>query len=573
MRKYVYSLALVLVVTAGLQTDHFRIAQADDQIPAATFSTILDTLDLYGGPGILEGTFQTAGGLPDSQGWTTSDGTASVHDSWNISPYKAANLDPQVTDNNAWWCGQEFPACSNDTVGGYGNDWYTSLAWEGVVTDSSLPATVTVTGILNNDTEPGYDFTRLNFATAGPQFHDTMVLDGTVVGLDFSESFTYNPGDYLGDLGEVMVRLTFRSDADWSDEDCYYPSNGAVQVDNLQVTISQTGYPDLVSPAETCEPGDPVQWEIIPNKGYGNFAQLWTDLQDDDPVADNFSPQWAFIDDGIIEPDTGGTKCRLGTGCYGPDSLVVDIWGGLQNNLVPGLKNHVTSPAIELPIPTGLPDTPDLVLDELILSADAYFHCDPACASFMALGFDILSTADPAGQENWVVAGLPLFYIADGPEYKRISRVFSLDSLVPGALFVKIRITADDIRMSYCWTALFSTPAPYFDNVRLQAGLKDSASPVPEMPGGFQISLHPNPFNPAVEIRWFLPRDGELEILVYDISGRLVRSLVKEIAIAGPGSVMWQGDDDQGQSVPAGVYFCKVRNAGETLVQKMTLLK
>jgi len=93
------------------------------------------------------------------------------------------------------------------------------------------------------------------------------------------------------------------------------------------------------------------------------------------------------------------------------------------------------------------------------------------------------------------------------------------------------------------------------------------------MPEGFQISLHPNPFNPAVEISWFLPRDGELEILVYDISGRLVRSLVKETAMAGPGSVMWRGDDQQGQSVPAGVYFCKVRSAGETFVRKMTLLK
>ncbi len=573
MRKSAFSLALTLAVIAGLSTNHFRIAEAKDQISAATFSTIIDTIDIYGGPGTLEGTFQTADGLPDEQGWTTSDGTAPDQDFWNISQYNAANLDPGVTDNNAWWCGQDFPACLDDTVGGYGNSWNTSLAWLGIVTDNSLPAVITVTGILNNDSEPGYDHTRLNFATAGNQFHDTMVLDGMVVGLDFSESFTYNPGDYLGNLGEVMVRLTFQSDGGWSDEDCDWPTRGAAQIDNLQVTISQIGYPDLVSPVETCEPGDPVQWKYIPTKGYGNFAKLWTDLQDVDPLVDNFSPQWAFIDDGIIEPGTGGTKCTLGTGCYGPDSLVVDIWGGLQNNIIPGLKNHVTSPAIEIPIASSLPGLPGLVVDELILSADAYFHCDPACGAFMALGFDILSTADPTGQDNWVLTPPSLFYLSDIPEYKRITRVFSMGSLVPGARFVKIRITADDIRTSWCWTALFSTPAPYFDNVRLQAGLANPASPVPELPEGIQLSLRPNPFNPAVEISWFLPRDAELEILVYDISGRFVRLLVKETATAGPGSIMWRGDNEQGQSVPAGVYFCKIRSAGEILVQKMTLLK
>ncbi|MCK9997165.1 MAG: hypothetical protein KAH56_12900, partial [Candidatus Krumholzibacteria bacterium] len=70
MRKSAFFLALVLAVIAGLSSDHFPIAQAEDQIPATTLSTIVDTTDIYGGPGTLEGTFQTAEGLPDQQGWT-----------------------------------------------------------------------------------------------------------------------------------------------------------------------------------------------------------------------------------------------------------------------------------------------------------------------------------------------------------------------------------------------------------------------------------------------------------------------------------------------------------------------
>lgn len=573
MPKHVLLFAMIAVAMVGLVRDPSSHANAEHRIPTTAFSTIIDTLDLYGGPGTLEGTFQNAAGLPDRQGWTTEDGTAPDPESWNISPYNAANLDPGVTDNNAWWCGQEFPACPNDTIGGYGNSWNTSLVWQGVVSDASLPAVITLTGILNNDTEPGYDYTRLNFATANNQFHDARIWDGKVVGLAVNETFSYQPGDYLGDLGEIMVLITIESDASWSDEDCNYRSMGAVQVDNLQVTISQTGYPDLVSPVETCEPGDPVQWEIIPNRGYGNFAQLWSDLQDEDPLADNFSPQWAFIDDGIIEPGTGGTRCVQESGCYGPDSLVVDIWGGLIDNIYPGLKNHVTSPLIEIPIPTGLPDLPGLVVGEMILSADAYFHCDPACGAFMALGINLLSTADPNGQDDWFSSSDMIYFVFDGPEYKRLNYAFSMDSLVPGALYVKMRISADDIRSSWCWTSLYSTPAPYFDNVRLQAGMIDPLSPVIPAQGGLQFSLHPNPFNPSVEISWNLPRDGDLEIIIYDISGRLVRSLVRESATAGPGSIIWRGENDHGGSVPAGVYFCKIGNAGETLVRKMTLLK
>jgi hypothetical protein len=570
-------LILSLAIISGFQVLPGHANQIADGRLVARATTVVDTLDIYGGPGALEGKFQTAGGLPDVQDWTTSDGTATEPDSWRISPYNAANLDPGVPDNNAWWCGQMFPACPNDSIGGYGNSWNTSLGWRGTVSDPALPALITVTGILNNDTEPGYDFTRLNFATAENQFHDVMELDGKSSGQIFSEAFTYAPGDYLDELGEVMVRFTFQSDGGWSDEDCNWATSGAFQVDNLQVTISQTGYPDLVGPVETCETGDTVQWEMIPNKGYGNFAQLWTNLQDEDPLVDNFSAQWAFIDDGVIEPGTGGTTCRLGTGCYGPDSLVVDIWGGLQGSIQPGLRNHVTSPPIEIPIASGVPDLsgpPVLVVSELTVSVDAYFHSDPACGPLMALGFDILSTADQSGATGWTSSTSAILTMPSGPEYRRVSITFPVESLVPNAYLAKIQISAIDMRTAWCWSDLYSTPAPYFDNVRLQAGMVNSASAVPELrPDDLRVRVHPNPFNPLTTISFTLDRRQRVGVFVYDLKGRRVFELADREFTAGDHSLQWRGRNSAGRAVPSGQYFFRVEAGGEVQIKKALLLK
>lgn len=83
----------------------------------------------------------------------------------------------------------------------------------------------------------------------------------------------------------------------------------------------------------------------------------------------------------------------------------------------------------------------------------------------------------------------------------------------------------------------------------------------------------PNPFNPQTEIKFTVPRDGHVDLAVYDLSGRRIRTLVSETVPEGDRSVSWDGRNDAGQMVPSGMYFYKYMTAGETTSRKMTLLK
>ena len=72
----------------------------------------------------------------------------------------------------------------------------------------------------------------------------------------------------------------------------------------------------------------------------------------------------------------------------------------------------------------------------------------------------------------------------------------------------------------------------------------------------------PNPFRSATEIRFDLPRDAPVELIVYDALGRSVRTLVAGPKTAGSHMVAWDGRDDGGRIVASGVYFCRIRSEG-----------
>jgi hypothetical protein len=92
-----------------------------------------------------------------------------------------------------------------------------------------------------------------------------------------------------------------------------------------------------------------------------------------------------------------------------------------------------------------------------------------------------------------------------------------------------------------------------------------------------EFALHPNapnPFNPTTVIRYDIPHNGVVVRLhVYDIAGRLVRTLVNETQSAGRKSVTWDGRDDGGRSAASGVYFYRLTTPAFAKTQKMVLLK
>jgi hypothetical protein len=83
----------------------------------------------------------------------------------------------------------------------------------------------------------------------------------------------------------------------------------------------------------------------------------------------------------------------------------------------------------------------------------------------------------------------------------------------------------------------------------------------------------PNPFNPGTTIRFSVERRGRVGLRVYDVRGRLVRTLVDEERAGGAHVTTWDGRDHQGRRVASGVYFCRLQAGHEAEVRKMVLLR
>jgi hypothetical protein len=97
------------------------------------------------------------------------------------------------------------------------------------------------------------------------------------------------------------------------------------------------------------------------------------------------------------------------------------------------------------------------------------------------------------------------------------------------------------------------------------------------IPRAFHLSQNfPNPFNPSTTIEYEIP-DGSnsipVALSIYDIRGRLIRTLVREETSPGQYQVHWDGRDDRAQAVSSGVYLYRL-GAGERVEsRKMILLK
>ncbi|MFQ5511713.1 MAG: Ig-like domain-containing protein [Candidatus Krumholzibacteriia bacterium] len=83
----------------------------------------------------------------------------------------------------------------------------------------------------------------------------------------------------------------------------------------------------------------------------------------------------------------------------------------------------------------------------------------------------------------------------------------------------------------------------------------------------------PNPFNPTTTIRFTVARDGHVKLVIYDVGGRRVRTLLNEDRIADHYEIDWDGKNGSGQSVASGVYFYKIVSGKFTKTRKMLLLK
>ncbi len=83
----------------------------------------------------------------------------------------------------------------------------------------------------------------------------------------------------------------------------------------------------------------------------------------------------------------------------------------------------------------------------------------------------------------------------------------------------------------------------------------------------------PNPFNPSTKIAFVLDQRSPVRLEVFDLQGRLVRTLASEAMDAGDHTVVWDGRTDNGPSAASGTYVYRLQTDTQSLTRKMTLVK
>lgn len=86
-------------------------------------------------------------------------------------------------------------------------------------------------------------------------------------------------------------------------------------------------------------------------------------------------------------------------------------------------------------------------------------------------------------------------------------------------------------------------------------------------------SIFPNPFNPSTTIVFDLASDGQMELAIFDVRGRLVNSIESGSMTAGRHQAVWHGQDRAGRGVSSGTYFCRLVAGNETQIMKLLLAK
>jgi hypothetical protein len=84
---------------------------------------------------------------------------------------------------------------------------------------------------------------------------------------------------------------------------------------------------------------------------------------------------------------------------------------------------------------------------------------------------------------------------------------------------------------------------------------------------------YPNPFNPTTTLKYDLPEDAMVNITIYDMMGRVVKTMVNTQQNAGYKSIQWNATNNAGQPVSAGVYLYSIEAGAFRQTKKMVMLK
>jgi hypothetical protein len=104
--------------------------------------------------------------------------------------------------------------------------------------------------------------------------------------------------------------------------------------------------------------------------------------------------------------------------------------------------------------------------------------------------------------------------------------------------------------------------------------IKDNNDGISLVPLKFHLyHNYPNPFNPATTIKYSLPKNGDVNLMIFNTIGQRVRVLVDEVQKSGYHEVVWNGRDGHGKLVSSGIYIYRLEASSEVATRKMMILR
>ena len=201
-------------------------------------------------------------------------------------------------------------------------------------------------------------------------------------------------------------------------------------------------------------------------------------------------------------------------------------------------------------------------------------------------GFD-LSRADVVALKYWVwyvtEAGKDIFYVEtsidsvnwtvkdslSGVDNNWKQRAVNLDEYAGlEKLWIRFRFVSNET--THTIGALIDDVGIYLEHV---SGIEEKR--ITGLPEKWTLEPnYPNPFNPETTINYGVPENGPVQILIYNLRGELIRTLVNSNHSTGWYNVKWNGQNDSGISVSTGVYIYSLRSSGKMIKsQKMVYMK
>jgi hypothetical protein len=410
---------------------------------------------------LAEFTFDGTSG-PDDQGWvskerfqwTVMDTFFHVADATELNGGDAGGL-IVLEGAQSLWCGASPSGneeiCRYATLPGYGNNWSQSF------TSVGFPRTgdVTLSYLTIWDIEPAEDYARVYYLDKDGAWQEITFYSWSLPGPPVKTESWVIPDSVLGD--SVQIWFEFDSDGAWSDEDGYWPTDGAIIIDSVTVadTSGVIDFQDFESELLGARATNDGHWQAGVPETIGNFSGLFSGVAvlQEDGCTGNATALWGFFAGSTYDYSCGGH----------PEQAAVPRNDAQSYYDTDYLSNEIWSPRIDWNQDENGVSVP-ATAETAILEFDVYR--DLPLQNLVLYQWFVRNVIDGCPQ-NWMSSNY--IYYGDAKDWYR-HRESIARHVDPAVQQIQVALRAVD--MCWSWCGIYGdgschSHAPLFDNVRV----------------------------------------------------------------------------------------------------------